>query len=84
METHQEAINRILQADPNVVQFLSAVSDTSSNGLNNGNAFLHLRDLSDRPWTDSPAYDRLIAQLRHHARARLAASVSSALFLNTT
>ncbi|MGH7867447.1 MAG: efflux RND transporter permease subunit, partial [Candidatus Dormibacteraceae bacterium] len=61
MVTHQEAINRIFQADPNIVQFHSAVSDTSSNGLNNGNAFLHLRDLSDRPWTDSPTYDHLVA-----------------------
>jgi hydrophobic/amphiphilic exporter-1 (mainly G- bacteria), HAE1 family len=61
MKTHQEAINRIFQADPSVVQFHSSVSDSNSNGLNNGNAFLHLRDPSDRPWTDSPAYDRLVA-----------------------
>ncbi len=62
MKVHQEAINRIFQADPNVVQFHSAVSDTSSNGLNNGNVFLHLRDISDRPWTDSPAYNRLLTR----------------------
>jgi HAE1 family hydrophobic/amphiphilic exporter-1 len=61
MVAHQQAINRIFQADLNVVQFHSAVSDTSGNGLNNGNAFLHLRDKPDRPWTDSPAYDRLVA-----------------------
>src|SRR5579862_3672282 len=61
MVAHQQAINRIFQADPNVVQFHSAVSDTSGNGLNNGNAFLHLRDKPDRPWTDSPTYDRLVA-----------------------
>ncbi|MGA8873796.1 MAG: efflux RND transporter permease subunit [Candidatus Acidiferrales bacterium] len=61
MKTHQEAVNRIFEADPSVVQFHSSVSDSSSSGLNNGNAFLHLRDPSDRPWTDSPAYDRLVA-----------------------
>jgi HAE1 family hydrophobic/amphiphilic exporter-1 len=63
MKAHQEAVNRIFAADPNVVQFHSAVSDSSSTGLNNGNAFLHLRDISDRPWTDSPAYDSLVAHL---------------------
>jgi HAE1 family hydrophobic/amphiphilic exporter-1 len=67
MKTHQEAVNRIFQADPSVVQFHSAVSDSSSNGLNNGNAFLHLRDKSDRPWTDSSAYDRLIDRFGHVA-----------------
>jgi HAE1 family hydrophobic/amphiphilic exporter-1 len=61
MKAHQEAVNRIFAADPNVVQFHSAVSDSSSTGLNNGNAFLHLRDISDRPWTDSPTYDSLVA-----------------------
>ena len=42
MEAHQQAVNRILQADPSVVQFFSGVSDSNSTGLNNGNAFLHL------------------------------------------
>ena len=55
----------IFQDRPHVVQFHSAVSDTSGNGLNNGNAFLHLRDKSDRPWTDSPAYDRLVTSYGH-------------------
>ncbi|MGH9680401.1 MAG: efflux RND transporter permease subunit, partial [Candidatus Acidiferrales bacterium] len=54
MKAHQEAVNRILQADPNVVQFYSTVSASSTIGLNNGRAFLHLKDPSDRPWTDSP------------------------------
>jgi HAE1 family hydrophobic/amphiphilic exporter-1 len=67
MKTHQEAVNRIFQADPSVVQFHSAVSDSSSNGLNNGNAFLHLRDKPDRPWTDSPAYDGLVDRFGHVA-----------------
>jgi HAE1 family hydrophobic/amphiphilic exporter-1 len=67
MKAHQEAVNRILKADPNVVQFFSTISDSSSNGLNNGRAFLHLKDLPDRPWTDSPAYDRLEARYRHVA-----------------
>jgi hydrophobic/amphiphilic exporter-1 (mainly G- bacteria), HAE1 family len=67
MKAHQEAVNRILQADPNVVQFFSGISDSNSTGLNNGRAFLHLKDRSARPWTDSPAYDRLIARYGHTA-----------------
>jgi hydrophobic/amphiphilic exporter-1 (mainly G- bacteria), HAE1 family len=59
MKAHQEAVNRIFQVDPNVVQFFSSVSDSNSTGLNNGRAFLHLKNRPDRPWTDSPAYDRL-------------------------
>jgi len=65
MKVHQEAINRIFEADPNVVQFHSSISDTSGTGLNNGNAFLHLRDISDRPWSDSAAYDHLSARFGH-------------------
>jgi HAE1 family hydrophobic/amphiphilic exporter-1 len=62
MKAHQEAVNRILKADPNVVQFFSSVSASNSSGLNNGRAFLHLKDPSERPWTDSAAYDRLAAR----------------------
>src|SRR6202167_3425267 len=62
MKAHQEAINRILQADPNVVQFYSGIADSNGSGLNNGYAFLHLKNRSDRPWTESAAYDRLIAR----------------------
>ncbi len=67
MKAHQEAINRIFKADPNVVQFFSSVSDSGGSGLNNGRIFLHLKDLSDRPWTDSPAYERLRARYGHRA-----------------
>jgi HAE1 family hydrophobic/amphiphilic exporter-1 len=74
MKTHQEAVNRILRADPNVVQFFSGVSASNSSGLNNGRAFLHLKDPSERPWTQSAAYDRLVA--RYGGRA---ATVDSAL-----
>jgi HAE1 family hydrophobic/amphiphilic exporter-1 len=62
MKAHQEAVNRILQADPNVVQFFSGVSASNSSGLNNGRAFLHLKDPSERPWTKSAAYERLVAR----------------------
>ncbi|MDE3135576.1 MAG: efflux RND transporter permease subunit [Acidobacteriota bacterium] len=62
MKAHQQAVNNILEADPNVVQFFSTISDSNSTGLNNGRAFLHLKDRPDRPWTDSPTYDRLVAQ----------------------
>jgi len=67
MKAHQEAVNRVFQVDPNVVQFFSGVSSSSSSGLNNGRAFLHLKDRPDRPWTDSPAYDRLVAHYGHVA-----------------
>jgi HAE1 family hydrophobic/amphiphilic exporter-1 len=62
MKAHQEAVNRILVDDPNVVQFFSSVSASNSSGLNNGRAFVHLKDPSERPWTDSAAYDRLVAR----------------------
>jgi HAE1 family hydrophobic/amphiphilic exporter-1 len=62
MKAHQEAVNRILKADPNVVQFFSSVSGSNSTGLNNGRAFLHLKDRPDRPWTKSPTYGRLVAR----------------------
>jgi HAE1 family hydrophobic/amphiphilic exporter-1 len=67
MKAHQEAVNRILQADPSVVQFFSSVSGSDSSGLNNGRAALHLKDRSDRPWTDSPTYNRLVARYGHIA-----------------
>jgi HAE1 family hydrophobic/amphiphilic exporter-1 len=65
MKAHQEAVNGVFQADPNVVQFHSSISDSNNLGLNNGHVFLHLRDVSDRPWTDSPTYDRLVARWAH-------------------
>ncbi|MGH7869060.1 MAG: efflux RND transporter permease subunit, partial [Candidatus Dormibacteraceae bacterium] len=69
MKAHQEAVNRILVADPNVVQFHSSVSDSNSSGLNNGNAFLHLADPSNRPWTHNPTYDHLVARYGGHFAA---------------
>jgi HAE1 family hydrophobic/amphiphilic exporter-1 len=67
MKAHQEAVNRILVADPNVVQFFSSVSGSNTSGLNNGRASLHLKDRPDRPWTDNPTYDRLEARYGHVA-----------------
>ena len=62
MKAHQEAVNRIVQADPSVVQFYSGISGSNSTGLNNGRAFLHLKDRPDRPWTHSAVYDRLVSR----------------------
>ncbi|MGA9882985.1 MAG: efflux RND transporter permease subunit [Candidatus Acidiferrales bacterium] len=62
MKAHQEAVNHVFASDPNVVQFHSSIADSNSTGLNNGQAFLHLKDISSRPWTDSPAYDHLSEQ----------------------
>ncbi len=67
MKTHQDAVNQILKADPNVVQFFSNVSAGNSNGLNNGRAFLHLKEPFERSWTDNPTYDRLVADYGHVA-----------------
>jgi HAE1 family hydrophobic/amphiphilic exporter-1 len=65
MKAHQEAVNRILKADPSVVQFFSSVSSSSGSGLNNGRAFLHLKDRPDRPWTDDSTYNRLVERYGH-------------------
>ena len=67
MKAHQDAVNRILMADPSVIQFFSNVSASNNNGLNNGRAFLHLKDPSDRPWTDNPSYNRLLERYGHVA-----------------
>jgi hydrophobic/amphiphilic exporter-1 (mainly G- bacteria), HAE1 family len=65
MKMHQEAVNRVLKADPSVVQFFSGIGGEFSSGMNNGHAFLHLLDRPDRPWSHSPAYDRLVARYGH-------------------
>jgi HAE1 family hydrophobic/amphiphilic exporter-1 len=62
MKAHQQAVNRILKADPSVVQFFSGIGGSFNNGMNNGRAFLHLKDRSDRPWSHNPAYDRLVSR----------------------
>jgi hydrophobic/amphiphilic exporter-1 (mainly G- bacteria), HAE1 family len=67
MALHQEAINRILKADPSVVQFFSGIGGGFNNGMNNGHAFLHLLDRPNRPWSHSAAYDHLVARYGHDA-----------------
>ena len=65
MKKYQEALNKIILADPNTLQFFSRISASNTTGLNNGRASVHLKDPSERPWTDSPAYDTLVAKLGH-------------------
>ena len=65
MKAHQEAVNKILLADPNTLEFFSDISDSNGNGMNNGSAYVHLKEPSERPWSDSPAYDRLVASYGH-------------------
>jgi HAE1 family hydrophobic/amphiphilic exporter-1 len=67
MKAHQDAVNRILSADPSVIQFFSNVSASNNDGLNNGRAFLHLKNPSERPWTENPSYNRLLERYRHVA-----------------
>ncbi|HVB33955.1 MAG TPA: efflux RND transporter permease subunit [Patescibacteria group bacterium] len=62
MKAHQEALNKIVKADPNVNEFFSEVSDSGGNGLNNGHMFMHLYDPPQRPWTKSPEYHHLVAK----------------------
>ena len=69
MKSHQEAVNKILVADPSVVQFHSSVSDSNSTGLNNGSAFLHLNEPAGRPWTDNASYDHLVSRFGGHSGA---------------
>ncbi len=65
MRAHQEAVNKIILADPNTLEFFSNISDGNSDGLNNGRAYVHLKEPPDRPWSDSPTYDHLVASYGH-------------------
>ena len=62
MKKYQEALNQTILADPNTLQFFSRISASNTTGLNNGRASVHLKEPSERPWTDNPAYDRLVAK----------------------
>ena len=65
MKADQEAINRIILADPNTLQFFSRISASNSTGLNNGRASVHLKAPSERPWTQNPAYERFLGKYGH-------------------
>ncbi|MGH9736936.1 MAG: efflux RND transporter permease subunit, partial [Candidatus Acidiferrales bacterium] len=65
MMAHQQAVNKILLDDPNTLEFFSNISDSNSDGLNNGRAYVHLKEPRDRPWTDNPKYDHLVAEFGH-------------------
>jgi HAE1 family hydrophobic/amphiphilic exporter-1 len=62
MKAKQEALNQIILADANTLEFFSRISASNSTGLNNGRAMVHLKEPPDRPWKASPAYDRLVAE----------------------
>src|SRR5579863_7233472 len=60
MKAHMEAVNKVVWADPNTMQFFSSVSASGGfggGGLNNGRFFDHLKDRPDRPWTKNPTWD---------------------------
>jgi len=59
MKQHQEQLNKIVWDDPNTLQFFSSVSDNGTAGLNIGRMFIHLKDLSKRPYTKNAFYERL-------------------------
>jgi HAE1 family hydrophobic/amphiphilic exporter-1 len=62
MKRNQEALNRIILADPNTLEFFSRIAASNTTGLNNGRASVHLKEPADRPWTANPFYDRLAAK----------------------
>ncbi|MGC1839102.1 MAG: efflux RND transporter permease subunit, partial [Candidatus Acidiferrales bacterium] len=62
MKAHQEALNQIVLADPNTVEFFSSIQASGTSGLNIGRFFDHLKSRSERPWTESAAYERLNAK----------------------
>ena len=62
MKANQEALNRIILADPNTLQFFSRISASNSTGLNNGRASVHLKEPSERPRMPNPDYQRLVAK----------------------
>ena len=60
MKAHMEAVNKIVWADPNTMQFFSSISaggGFGGGGLNNGRFFDHLQDRPKRPWTQNPTFD---------------------------
>jgi HAE1 family hydrophobic/amphiphilic exporter-1 len=65
MKAHQQALNKIILDDPNTLQFFSSISASGSSGLNTGRMYVHLKDVDERPWTDSPGYDRLVSRYGH-------------------
>jgi hydrophobic/amphiphilic exporter-1 (mainly G- bacteria), HAE1 family len=54
MVAHQEAVNKVLLADPNPKGFFSTVGLTGGAG-NSGFVFMHLKSPNDRPEVPSPA-----------------------------
>jgi hydrophobic/amphiphilic exporter-1 (mainly G- bacteria), HAE1 family len=62
MKAHQEALNRIVLADPNTSEFFSSIQASGTSGLNIGRFFDHLHDRSERPWTRNAAYENLEAK----------------------
>jgi HAE1 family hydrophobic/amphiphilic exporter-1 len=70
MKTHQEALNQVVLADPNTLEFFSSVSAGGTSGLNIGRFFNHLKDPSDRPWTKNARYERWESKYGQNAAMR--------------
>jgi hydrophobic/amphiphilic exporter-1 (mainly G- bacteria), HAE1 family len=62
MAAHQKALNKIVLADPNTLEFFSSIQDSGTSGLNIGRIFDHLKERQDRPWTSNATYERLDAK----------------------
>ncbi|MGC1106283.1 MAG: efflux RND transporter permease subunit [Candidatus Acidiferrales bacterium] len=62
MAAHQKALNKIILADPNTLEFFSSIQASGTSGLNIGRFYDHLKERPDRPWTTNAAYDNLNAK----------------------
>ena len=62
MAAHQQAVNKIVLADPNTSEFFSSIQASGTSGLNIGRVFNHLKSGADRPMTKSATYERMDAK----------------------
>lgn len=65
MAAHQQAVNKIVLADPNTDEFFSSIQASGTSGLNIGRVFDHLKGRSDRPLTKSATYERMDEKYRN-------------------
>ncbi len=66
MKSYQEALDKIVIADPNIDQFFSSAGGGFMGANNTGHLFAHLKPDSERQWTSSPTYNWLKAHVASH------------------
>ena len=70
MKAHQEKVNQIVLSDPNTLEFFSSIQASGTSGLNIGRFFDHMKDPSERPWTQNATYERWEAEYGQYALLR--------------